>query len=288
MANRNYPQSRQWSNHMMPVSIDMQIAIGASGAPTIAAGNAYGVASITRMAAGQYRLQLQDNYSKLLQFKAAAQSPVGSPVAVTGITPGLVYRIITLGTTTQAQWVTAGVPSGITAAVGVTFLAAATSLGTGTAGLLGSSGVSSVELMSTNPNMLNNSPAGGPQPLLGGYIDFQTMGTVITMGAFTPAGTNSAATFTGAALGTHTHNIAVAAGTAGDAVTNNAGVLNSTGGQDLTTDPTSAGTPAGTVSAAIFTGTPGTPTGTATMAAADPANGSQLLIEVVVSNSSVQ
>lgn len=243
----------------------MQIAIGASGAPTIASGNGYGVASITRMAAGQYRLQVQDNYSKLLQFKASMQSPVtGGNIAATALTPGLVYQITALGTTTQANWVTAGVPSGITAAVGVTFLAAATSSGNGTAKLLGSSGINSIELLGSNINMLNNSPAGGSQPNLGGYIDFQCIGSTITVGAYTPAGTISRG------------NIPVATGTAGDAVTNNAGVLNSVGGQDLTVD------------LQTFTGSAASLTGTVVNAATDPANGSQIFIEVVLSNSSVQ
>lgn len=265
MANRNYPQSRVFSNHVMPVSIDCQIAIGATGAPTIAAGNGYGVASITRMAAGQYRLQLTDNFAKLLQFKASVQSPVtGSGIAAGSLTPGLVYQIATMGTTTQAQWVTAGVPSGITAAVGVTFKCAATSAGTGTGKLLGTSGVNAVELLGSNSAMLNNSPAGGFQQNLGGYIDFQCIGSTITMGAYTPTGTISAGV------------IPVTAGTAGDAVTNNAGVLESTGGQDLT------------VGAQTFTGAAATLTATIARAAADPADGSQLFIEVVISNSSVQ
>lgn len=218
---------------MFPVSIDCQIAIGATGAPTIASGNGYGIASITRMAAGQYRLQLQDNFAKLLQFKASMQSPVsGAGIAAGSLTPGVVYQIATMGTTTQAQWETAGVPSGITAAVGVVFKCAATSAGTGTAKVLGASGIVAVELLGSSNNMLNLAPAGGIQPNQGGYIDFQCLGGTIV----------------------------VAAGTAGDAVTNNAGVLNSTGGQDLTV----------------------------TNVAADPANGSQILIEVVVSNSSVQ
>ncbi len=161
----------------MPVSIDGLIAIGATGAPTIATNNAIGVASITRMAVGQYRIQLQDNYSKLLQFKATMQSPVtGAAVAATALTPALVYQIVTMGTTTQANWVTAGLPTGVTAAVGVTFLAAATSSGTGTAKVLGASGITAVEILSSNINMLKNAPANGIPINEGGFIDFQCLG----------------------------------------------------------------------------------------------------------------
>lgn len=262
MANRNFPQSRQWSNHMFPVSYDTQIAIGSSGAPTIATGNGYGIASITRLASGQYRLQLQDNFAKLLQFKCSIQSPVtGSNIAATALTPGLVYQITALGTTTQANWVTAGVPSGITAAVGVTFKAAATSSGNGTAKLLGSSGIATVELLGSNVNMLNNSPAGGFQTGLGGYIDFQCMAPAFTAGAYTPAGT----------VQSHTHTFTPA------------------GTNDGATPPIFTGTPGTTgATAPTFTGSAASLTGTIAYAAGDPASGSQLFIEVVVSNSSVQ
>ncbi len=226
MANRNFPNSRIYSGHTMPVQIDAIIAIGATGAPTLSSGAL--VKAITRMAAGQYRIQLQDNYSKLLQFEATAQSaPSGTPVSGGSFSTGTVYQIITMGTTTQAQWVTAGVPVGITAAVGVTFKAAAAGAGTGTVNTIISSGISAVELMGNNNNMLNNQPFSSQN---GGFIDFQCMGTTFTAGAYTPAGTNSAPT---------------------------------------------------------FTGTPASLTGTIVRAAADPANGAQLFIRILLSNSSL-
>jgi hypothetical protein len=46
---------------------------------------------------------------------------------------GTQYKIVALGNTTQAQWETAGVPSGTTAAANVVFTAAAAGTGTGTA-----------------------------------------------------------------------------------------------------------------------------------------------------------
>lgn len=264
MANRNYPASRLFGMHMMPVSLDMSVSIGSSGAPTIETGSGLGIASITRMAAGQYRIRLQDNYAKLLMVDARAQSPVaGGNVAAGSLTPGLVYQITALGTSTQANWETAGVPSGITAAVGVVFKCAATSSGNGTASLLGSSGISNIEIMGNNVNMLNSQPFNAGS---GGYVDIQCL-----------APSAAAPTFTGSALGGHTHAILVAAGTAGDAVTNNAGVLNSTGGQDLVTESTSGGTPAGSISAPVVS-----------LAAADPASGSKLFVRILLSNSQVQ
>lgn len=245
----------------MPVALDMSVSIGSSGAPTIESGSGLGISSITRLAAGQYRIQLKDNYMKLLMVNSRMQSPAGTPVAIGSLAPNSVYQITAMGTSTQANWVSAGLPVGITAAVGVTFKCAATSSGTGTAALLSSSGISSVEVMGNNVNMLNNQPYQSP---LGGYVDIQTMGTLIAMGAYTPSGTVAAGV------------IAVTAGTAGDAVTNNAGVLNSTGGQDLA------------VNAQAFTGAVASLTGTASMAAADPASGSKLWLQLLLSNSSMQ
>jgi len=52
-------------------------------------------------------------------------------VTATAFVPGTIYTILTLGTTTTAQWNTAGVTG--TAVVGTTFTAIAVTLGTGTA-----------------------------------------------------------------------------------------------------------------------------------------------------------
>lgn len=176
MANRNYPQSKIWSNHLLPAALDVSVAIGATGAPTIeaGAGNGKGIASIIRLAAGQYRIRLTDNYALLNQFSGTMQSALsGTPVAATALSAGTIYQIVSLGTTTQAQWVTAGVPSGVTAAPGVVFLAAATSSGTGSAQTLVSSGINSVELMGNVSQMLNNQPYNNN---LGAHVYFQTMG----------------------------------------------------------------------------------------------------------------
>ncbi len=206
MANRNYPNSRIYSGHYMPVQVDAVISIGATGAPTIE--SAPLVHSITRLAAGQYRIQLQDNYNSLLDFRGTAQSPVsGGAVAGGSFSIGTVYQIVSLGNTTQAQWVTAGLPSGITAAVGDVFKAAAIGAGTGTVKVLGSSGIACMELMGNNAAMLKNQVANTANN--GGYVDFQCMGLsiagsssapVLTMNSYTPAGTNDASSppiFTG-------------------------------------------------------------------------------------------
>jgi hypothetical protein len=64
-------------------------------------------------------------------------------------------------------------------------------------------------------------------------------------------------------------------------------VLESAGGQDLTTAAITAGTPAGAVSAPIFTGTPAAPTGAMSHVAADPASGEVHYYRIMLKNSIV-
>lgn len=170
MANRNYTSSRLYSMHQMVVSLDMRIAIGASGAPTLTSNSQ--VASVTRLAAGQYRIQLADNFNKIICMNSLMESPAaGSSVPGGSFVTGTVYQIQTLGSTTQAQWVTAGLPSNLTAAVGQVFKAAGAGAGTGTVKILGNSGISSIEITASSQTMLAPAPA----PNLGGYIVFQTL-----------------------------------------------------------------------------------------------------------------
>ncbi len=55
---------------------------------------------------------------------------VGGTVLATALTPGLGYAIVSVGTT---NWVTCGVPAGVTPAVGLVFTCSAVGTGTGTA-----------------------------------------------------------------------------------------------------------------------------------------------------------
>lgn len=86
-------------------------------------------------ASGYIVIQLQDNYNRSLCGFNAIVSPVSGSsllVASAGLTVGLPYIITTLGTTSTAQWNALGVPLGVTPAIGVSFVAAATSAtGTG-------------------------------------------------------------------------------------------------------------------------------------------------------------
>lgn len=66
MANRNFNKRQALEKEVK--DLYAKVAIGASGAPTLSVG--YGIASITRKGAGNYRLVLEDKYYSLKWFKA--------------------------------------------------------------------------------------------------------------------------------------------------------------------------------------------------------------------------
>jgi hypothetical protein len=88
--------------------------------------------------AGFAVVRFRNNFNVYLGGFSGQVVPVTAPTT-TALTLGNVYVITVLGTTTQAQWVAAGLEPGFTAAVGVTFVAAATASlsGTGKVGLPG-------------------------------------------------------------------------------------------------------------------------------------------------------
>lgn len=161
-----------YTKHMMPALISGKFAVGGTGAVGTLS-TAPGVTSVTRLAAGIYKILLQDNWNAVYSVVGSALAPVtGSDVAAGSLTPGVVYVITALGTTTTAQWVTAGVPVGIAPAVGVAFLAAATSAGTGTAKAIGASGVNTIEAVGLPSTTIAPSGIGSP----GGYVIIKCIG----------------------------------------------------------------------------------------------------------------
>lgn len=83
-------------------------------------------------AAGYAMIQLVNNYNKYLGgfsgFVQATQTP--TKIDNSALTIGQPYIITVLGNATAAQWLTLGVPAGVTPAVGVPFVAIATTAGT--------------------------------------------------------------------------------------------------------------------------------------------------------------
>lgn len=178
MANRNFPCNKLYQFDVMPVMLSARANIGASGAVSSISGG--GVASITRMAPGTYQVQLQDNYS----FMHLAMGDVGlvgsgSTVAVTsGLVVGTLYRIFSVGTTTQAQWRAIGLQAGVTPNVNDYFVATSStpSSGTGSVQPLIPSNIDSIQFRQITSTLQASElfPAGLP-PLQGGYLIFQTL-----------------------------------------------------------------------------------------------------------------
>lgn len=85
-------------------------------------------------AAGYILIQFANGYQGYNGGGYGFIPPVsGTPINVTtGVTLGLSYVIVSVGTTTPAQWQLLGLPANITPAVGVAFVAKATTTATGT------------------------------------------------------------------------------------------------------------------------------------------------------------
>ncbi len=152
MANRNFASGGKiYSMHVKPVQVDMQFTVTSTNgkgivslkgplvqnvfmhtSTTPSAGNSNPATPGTTITnpnpiAGVALIQLQDNYNQLLAMDHTLIAPLsGSDVKIdnSAMTAGTPYTITTLGDATAAKWRAIGVPAGITAAVGVTFLAA--------------------------------------------------------------------------------------------------------------------------------------------------------------------
>lgn len=162
MANRNFASGgKVYSMHIKPVLLDCNFVVDSAN------GNGLGIRSLKgpmiqnafmhtsaspgpgnsspttpnvvitnpNPASGTIVIQFNDNYNRSFSGFNSNVSPVsGSPllVASAGLTVGVAYIIVALGTTTVAAWHALGVPAGVAPAIGVSFIAAATSaLGTG-------------------------------------------------------------------------------------------------------------------------------------------------------------
>lgn len=176
----------------MPVLLDVSIPIGASGAVGTIVGPY--VSSVTKLATGMYKIQMADSYSGYYIGGAQFISPVtGSALLIdassAALSVGSAYQITVVGDATAAQWTALGVPTGVTPAVGVAFVALATGNGaTSTARvklMAAGSGIDKIELLA-NPNT-SIAPATATLGVLGTIVMIQTLQAQI--GAATTQGT---------------------------------------------------------------------------------------------------
>lgn len=211
MANQNYPQSRIWSGEYFPVMINARFTVnpsdsagyGVTGLKGAYIKNVFMHTSATpaagnpNPASGYIMIQLTDNFNSYISSYSSIVSPnSGSNVAISGssLTVGQVYVISVVGTSTAADWVALGVPVGITPAVGVSFVAAASGAGSGSGqvqlpGAAGS-GIDHIEIVG-DPNQMVAPMQGINTKITGSYFMFQclaaTSSSVTTLVAAAPA-----------------------------------------------------------------------------------------------------
>lgn len=107
-------------------------------------------------AVGYAWVTFKNNFNVYIGGFSGSVQPLAS-TNLTATTSGNAYVITSLGTTTLAQWQTAGYPVGFTPAVGGSFIAKATASFGGT-GTVGAPGVPTTQVVSVigNPNVMNN------------------------------------------------------------------------------------------------------------------------------------
>lgn len=267
MANRNYIGKFMYTGHAMPVQIDVTWDIGATGAVTAGTIKGAYVSSVTRLNTGIYQVKLNDNYQYLYQMRAALAGPAsGSTVNAGSFITNTVYQITTVGNT---DWHAIGLPTGITAAVGVLFKASGAGSGTGVAAVPVTTGIDEIQLLGNPQLMLNPSTANK-----GALINIGCFGTTATT-----TGTAAAQVWTvGTLTGTNAASAVTVTGTNnGDTPP----LWTQTGGEaaaQVWTVDTATGTNA---SSAL------TATTTLTRSLTDPASGSKIYLSFLLSNSSV-
>jgi hypothetical protein len=136
MANRLFQQFA-FSLVKYPVTIECNALIGASGATSSLKGS--GVTSLTRVAAGTYKLVLEDDYYRFFNLNVFFRAPTtGAAITAGSFVSGTLYQIVTVGTTDYSL---VGLDTGVTAAPGVPFVATGVGAGTGTVLAIGHAGI---------------------------------------------------------------------------------------------------------------------------------------------------
>lgn len=127
---------------------------------------------------GNILIQLKQNFNVFYGMQWCAQAVVTGS-ALTSVTNGVSYQIVSLGTTTAAEWVTAGLPSGVTAAAGVSFNAIVTAAigGTGTVKAVTNTGVDSIQVVG-NPTLATSTNIGRYG---GAHVILQTLGSGLAL-----------------------------------------------------------------------------------------------------------
>ena len=132
-------------------------------------------------AAGYIVVQLADNFNRYYGGFSGFEGPVTNPTQ-TSVTAGNPYIITSLGGSTAANFKAVGKFPGVTAAVGVAFIATATGaiVGGATVGSPSPSGIDHIEAVGDPNATIFPIPVGG-SPNVGGWLVFQCdLGATVT------------------------------------------------------------------------------------------------------------
>lgn len=136
------------------ITSSTSITLDTATSSSVTASFVYAAVGNPQPGAGVILVQFQDNYNRYFGGYSGQVSPVsGTPLA--SVTAGTAYIIVSLGTTTLAQWQAKGLPVGIAPAVGVAFVATYSGAigGTGAVEITAAagSGIDHIEVIG-NPN----------------------------------------------------------------------------------------------------------------------------------------
>ena len=142
---------------------------------------------------GVIMVQFADNYQRYYGGFDGFVSPVsGSALAVdaTNLTPGNLYTIVSVGTSTAADWLALGVQPGVTPAVGVSFIALVSGAGSGSGSVeapaAAGSAINHIEAVGDANKTIGPIPVGG-SPNVGGFIYLACFQKSFTYNSGTPA-----------------------------------------------------------------------------------------------------
>jgi len=177
MANRNWLSNKMYQMQAYPCLVTVSFVVDntlPNGTNFVKGGgvsnvymNTVGVPSATNPnpEPGIIMIELQDSYERLLGGFLQAASPLDGINSLNTVA-GQLCVIVSLGTASAAQWAAAGVPAGVTPAVGLAFVPIQSAPIGGGAVVqgMGVSGVASVEACGNgnlSVNRLNSSVNGG-------------------------------------------------------------------------------------------------------------------------------
>lgn len=191
----------------MLTMIEGQVAIGAAGAVGTVGGA--GVQGVTKLATGIYQIRMVENFNAFIGADFMAMpGVVGSAVTAGSFVTGVLYQIVTLGTTVYSA---VGLASGLTQAVGQLFVATGVGAGTGTAKAIGYSDSDFIQVPQNPQVMMQSSVAGlGACVIFNTYQnsvasftgDTATNTTISTLSSFAGLEVGQAISGTGIPLGT--------------------------------------------------------------------------------------